>query len=83
MIINVSQEDINNGIAKSNISCPIGLAIKKIFPYSKIFVNPWTEITVGYFKYKLTKNCLRFMRDFDKGDLVHPFKFNLMEVKSV
>lgn len=79
MIINITQEDINNG--KTNcISCPIKLALQKNFPGRNIIVY-WQKIWINYKQYKMTKNCQRFISRFDNGEMVHPFKFHLMEVK--
>lgn len=78
MIINVTWEDINKGISGDCYSCPIALAINRCFR-NRTEVGG-KDIYNRESKYQLTKNCQRFIDSFDKGELVYPFHFRLLEI---
>jgi len=90
MIINVTQEDIDKGVTGDCALCPLAKAIHRYFPNIPygLKVNDgvrvhFDRISIDFKLYKVTKNCQRFIDNFDNGNLVHPFKFNLMEQKNV
>jgi hypothetical protein len=75
MIINVTEEDIKNGVPRNSTCCPIALAIKRqnnnrpldiglygIFRYNKASIIFPVEVTL-------------FIQNFDMGGPVQPFSF--------
>ena len=85
MIINVTQEDIDNGEDGKSTRCPIALAVNRFFDYKgNASVGQFMIRVSGIEKdYKLTKNCERFISRFDDHKMVHPFHFRLLEYKHV
>lgn len=69
--IEVTQEDINSGIRKSCIDCPIALAVKRKFPNLKVWIGGINEsLSLNTFWIPLPENAKRFIREFDIGALV-------------
>jgi hypothetical protein len=79
-IVNVTQKDVNLGVPKSCVNCPISLAIKRLFKsagcqvYSEkvlIFTNGRVDTFI------LPREAQEFIIEFDQFKLVKPFRFTL------
>lgn len=79
--MNVTQEDINNGIRNNGNNCPLALAVKREYPgYNNIYVkdsllfidHPENPSISGYFL--LDDVCFKFEKDFDDGLSVEPIE---------
>ena len=88
--IDVTQEDIDQGIPHSTTKCPIARAINRTFgfPDSSCSVELWTGVHVMPFRamgsrgyYEHTPESRRFVMDFDSGVLVQPATFTLKREK--
>lgn len=66
--IQVTEEDIANGVRCDSVNCPVGLALKRN-NIMKFMVSPLAESD------RVRINM--FTRDFDAGREVKPFEFNL------
>lgn len=82
MLINVTQSDIDNGIATEPSMCPLALAIKRAIPGSYVSVGTRdVHIAVpgvhGTEVYAMGKGLSHFTEDFDAGKQVSPFEFEL------
>lgn len=76
MKIEVTQDDINRGIRSSYCECPIALALQRKLSISDIEVGD-TSICVNKIKYRHTDETLDFISEFDEGEYVEPFTFEL------
>jgi hypothetical protein len=79
MLIDVTQEDIDNGKALNAESCPIALATKRLYPGKKVIVVimfgfPLLKIE-SYNPVTMPGRCYIFMRMFDNYKKVEPFQF--------
>ena len=86
MIVEVTQEHINQGIARSCDSCPIALAIQ-----DKGFKNVWIDPCYFFYNYQPTplqshfaeiKNdtrVIQWINDFDSDREVFPIKIEINE----
>ena len=81
--INVTENDIKYGIKQNNNCCPIARAIKRKFKtqhvavcYQDIGILKNDSLQADNF-FHLDKEILNFMKKFDKGEQVKPFKFEL------
>lgn len=83
MIINVTQENIDNGERMQSELCPIALAIAKAFPDEVNIDADYGEVNISGKVYQMTNTCQIFMKSFDEGQPVIPFQFRLMRVKNV
>ena len=77
VIIDVKQEHIENGIRESCVSSPIGLSLlddgfNNVMVEDAIILE-CDGITYEYY-YELDGDIRQFIRDFDKGLKVYPFK---------
>lgn len=82
MTIEVNQEDIDKGERNAAHSCPIAYAIKRklgdvhVSVYLDcIFVGDPRDNPLVY--YKPSSKEVGFIQDFDNGDVVKPFTFNI------
>lgn len=77
MKISVTKEHINNGQTCKSVHCPIALAIKEHFD-TFVSVGP-CEVAIGgpFNNIPLPQIARRFIEDFDYGDSVEPFTFEL------
>jgi hypothetical protein len=76
--INVTQHDIDNGIADSNKSCPVALAIRRAFKKGKPYaLVGWYTIGIGTKRINTPSVVRNFIYDFDKKSEVEPFSFTL------
>ncbi len=79
MIIEVTQEDIDNGLSKNNCDCPIALAAKRKSKLDYVSVTPHF-VRLGSFGGKcfdLPAIARQFIRDFDAQKKVGPFSFQI------
>lgn len=79
--IHVRQEEIDGGCGGDIDMCPIALAIKRQLGVDDIWV---TSSAVAYYRADssievvlLPDSARYFIRRFDYGDEVHPFRFNI------
>ena len=91
-IIEVTEDDILNGVPRNNCNCPIARALKrhagldvdkKDYSIWELFVG--SPIYSKTFKlkeksYKVPRSAARFIRNFDRYKPVKPFRFKLVEV---
>jgi hypothetical protein len=84
MKITVTQEDIDEGIIKDCIRCPIARAIGRAFgekasvAQTDYYVSGrWNSLKPK----KLPNVATEFIYDFDAGRPVHPFTFELPDYK--
>lgn len=76
MLIEVTREDIDHGLAGSCGSCPVALAIRRRFP------DGWVRVGIrcvyaGGRAYHLPSGAIEFIERFDGGMPVEPFSFEL------
>ena len=72
--IQVTKEDIKNGIRNDTCSCPIALACKKALKTNEIDVGE-TKLYVQNCRYNIPKKVQNFISCFDTGKKVKPFSF--------
>lgn len=73
--INVTKDDIRNGIPSMTTACPIARAFKRVKILNVRVHN--TSYKVKDLTYRLPKKAQRFINDFDNGYFVEPFSFNV------
>jgi len=93
MKIDITQEDINNGIPRNHECCPVALAIKRCFKTDLVLVNgrramftkfkpmSLTGGAIEAYQYEmpLPENVQFFISMFDKGVGVGPISFEAEE----
>ncbi len=77
MKIDVTAEDIKQGVKGSAMSCPIALAVQRKRGYHGATVGYSTCGAVGRGNWVLPKVARDFIAGFDNGREVAPFSFNL------
>ncbi len=80
LTIEVTADDIANGIKSSCTGCPIALATKRaiIDPFQYVAVED-NCMSVGRTDYRLPKVAADFVADFDADQSVKPFVFNTID----
>lgn len=75
MIVEVTQEDIDKGVPYGVASCPVALALQRTIG-ARVAVDPtaWS-LFHGMKDYPLPGDASVFIRDFDSGKPVAPFRF--------
>jgi hypothetical protein len=90
MVIKVTQEDIDKGNRDSLEDCPIALALVREL---KLDIVGKRDVVAVYgkgrgahiwrgqqeYSYKLPKNIEALIEDFDSGDKIEPFEFEMTE----
>lgn len=85
--VNVTEEDIKNGVKEDCEACPIALALIRTVPGTYAEVNNNYIIVREYVDSATDKKCWRawpsdlvraFIEDFDQGVGAHPTTFNLV-----
>jgi hypothetical protein len=76
MKIQVTQQDIRNGVSKSYLECPVALAVKRIYPNFSVAITD-KAIWIHGQKFMASRSVQRFIKSFDAGLSVMPFGFNL------
>ena len=80
LLIEVNQNDIDNGVQGVSCKCPVARAIKRTMRIKGV------EVNADYILLKSGKtsiecavpaSVMRFINIFDEGAKVKPFKFNL------
>jgi hypothetical protein len=74
--INVTRENIQQGKPFDFTKCPLGIALKQNFPYSKVWVGIWSFEIDGK-KYDMPQNVVEFNCGFDTGKPVEPISFEI------
>jgi len=88
LMVNVTQEDIDNGVRGSSSHCPIALAMKRQLHKTKVSVcEDYNEDTnegeiVAYRgnwdkEWKASKAVMKFVKAFDNDKQVKPHRFRL------
>lgn len=75
IVVNVTDEHINDGTKKCGTHCPIALAVA---PFKQPFVaGSWMGVYLNGQRafYDLPDEAQKFIRSFDKGEPVAPFTF--------
>lgn len=76
LIIEVTAEDIKNGVPEKACSCPIALAIDRAIPGARAEVFGMEAFICGV-PVCLPVICKLFVELFDSGGPVYPFTFSL------
>jgi hypothetical protein len=87
--VSVTEYDILNGERANAYGCPLQIALRKIFPFRKIFVDyayvnmsppkPFTW-AICMRAYKLSEEARQFVVDFDNRRPVKPCTFTLKKI---
>ena len=80
--VNVTQEHINKGERHSTSACPIAWALKDVLPADSCAVNVRASVAVwfrnsDYYRAWLPRSAQDFVVEFDNGQDVSPFSFEL------
>jgi hypothetical protein len=79
--INVTAEDIENGVPKNICYCAIALAVKRALPAHDVSIDDdcvsLTDVESYYEDYPLPDSALVFIDQFDSGKKPQPFSFTL------
>ena len=76
ILVDVTQEDIENGVAEDCLSCPIAIALERAT--NKKWAVGSEEVCPNDFigpVYRLPQSARRFINRFDSGGVVKPFRF--------
>jgi len=84
MIIQVTQEDIDNGRRSSSSHCPVALAFARALGIDnrQVVVGPsymYSNLLDANKKYNTPSIACGFIIFYDSGQKVHPFEFELGE----
>lgn len=86
MIVEVKREHIKAGKQLDCQECPVALALYDATNAYYVAVGSTSQlncIEVGPFdRYRLTRSVERFVRSFDRGEPVKPFRFRLIKENS-
>ena len=74
--VEVTQEDIDQGVRKDNCNCPVALAVKRATGREDVSVARNT-IALGRDVIFRVKKICDFVFDFDEGKPVEPFTFTV------
>lgn len=79
MEIEVTQEDIEKGQRHRSLSCPVALAVNRAFNGGSIYVGSSHiyDENDGMRTIDLPIEAISFIRVFDSGKVVKPFKFSI------
>lgn len=78
--IDVTQDDIRDGIPFNACHCPIARAVaRRLLPGCHVSVGGFISVQSNLNRYAipLPDGCLTFVRDFDAGKPVQPFAFEM------
>ncbi len=76
VLINVTKENIQMGEKWNFSRCPIGIALRQNFPYSKIWVGIWSFM-IDNKTFEMPENVKTFNMFFDLGKPVEPISFEI------
>jgi hypothetical protein len=76
MKVEVKQEHIDKGVPSNGCECPIALALGEMFPDAQVLVCDG-RIEVGFEVAAPPQEAKEFINDFDDGEPVAPFSFDL------
>ena len=79
LTVQVTQDDIEAGIAGKSSKCPIALAFNRVFAIDDALVDNYSfesETMLGMY-FNLPVACNRFISAFDMEESVKPFSFTL------
>lgn len=76
MKIKVTQDDIDCGVRKVKSACPVALATKLHFSNADVIVD-YDTLFIGYEWFTLPEEAKDFINNFDNGDEVEPFEFEV------
>ena len=74
--IQITQEDIDNGVKGNPFNCAIAVGLKQEFAY-EIDVTSWIHIGKDY--YRAMPEVIRWFSDFDMGKPVKPITIELVQ----
>lgn len=81
--IQVTQEDIDEGVAEQCLSCPVARAIKRALGYpvgvSSVIFEPSTDRKIC----ELPEGVVRWIMRFDEGRAVNPLNFYINVPQSI
>lgn len=79
--INVSSRDILFGFPYESDYCPIAIALKRQFPDKDVSVSESGRIEIGdevvFLSQKTLNKVVDFVKRFDSGEDVKPFRFRI------
>ena len=74
----VTQEDIHEGVFCDHEACALALAVERMFPGYRVFVDDYIDITdkygVTFINTAITENLLVWIDEFDNKNPVKPIK---------
>lgn len=82
MRIAVTEQDIKEGRQGSYLSCPIALAIQRTTEARSVLVGRRTANVDGTV-FVLPASAEFFVGDFDAGESVEPFEFDLIHISKL
>ena len=82
MIVTVTQEDIDSGVANSCGKCPVALALQRLFPGKEISVDYRTTFIGDRYNggdsYQNEREARHFLGEYDGGRPVFPTSVTLL-----
>jgi hypothetical protein len=76
MNIQVTEDDIEQGVPFDPCRCPVALAIKRATRRRHIIVGE-SALEIGRLRYHTPHELRRFIEGFDLGRTVSPFSFDI------
>jgi len=83
MKVTVTQQHIDKGVKGSCGFCPIALAIKEAFNTDYVLVASDLDIGESIRDFPTPEEVQQFYCDFDRGQPVQPFTFELKGIDNV
>jgi len=82
LIVDVTQDDIDNGVPEDEHHCPIAMAVRRKVPTTECVTVDVGQLLLvlqehreQHFEADLPISAMKFVKNFDDGSSVHPFKF--------
>lgn len=77
--VEVTQEDINNGVRQDADNCPIACALKRLVKNPQVEDDIEFDLNEIRYVAQLTAEASVFISKFDEGDLINvlPFSFEI------
>lgn len=83
MKIKITQDHITRGVRKNGCKCAMALALQESLNSKTIGVGLYAAFDTPNEKlYKLSQKATDFIRKFDRGELVFPMTFNILNRES-
>ena len=84
MLIKVKEEHIQKGEKCNAEACPVALAIKEALGTNVVHVDPYFDsLFINGSSYKCSMDLTYFVEEFDAGEKVEPFSFELEKINEL